>query len=388
MGANLTFNDNDDVQLKGATDQTLIGNNGDKLKVDGSGVTQPVSATSLPLPTGASTSTLQTTGNTSVASIDTKTPTVGQKAMAGSTPVVIASDQSTVPVSAATLPLPTGASTSALQTTGNSSLSSIDTKTPALITGRVPVDGSGVTQPISVATLPLPTGAATAANQSTEITSLSSIDSKLTTTNTSLSSIDAGIPAALGQTTMTASMPVVFASDQTTITTTAVPTDGIKATYSAAIISSTLGTLATDFFTITGSATKLIRVTEISVAFTGGGTIVSAQLLKRSTANSGGTSSLLTATPHDTNDTASTATVRVYTANPTVGTLVGVMRADKTDSPLLSSTTNPNGIVYTFGTRPSRAVVLRGINQVLAFNLNGVTLSGGAVSCYVEWTEE
>jgi len=76
--------------------------------------------------------------------------------------------------------LPTGASTSALQTSGNASLTSIDTKTPALVSGRVPVDGSGVTQPISAATLPLPTGAATSANQVTAQASLTSIDSKLT----------------------------------------------------------------------------------------------------------------------------------------------------------------------------------------------------------------
>lgn len=41
----------------------------------------------------------QTTGNTSLASIDTKTPTVGQKVSSGSRPVVIASDQSAIPVS-------------------------------------------------------------------------------------------------------------------------------------------------------------------------------------------------------------------------------------------------------------------------------------------------
>lgn len=45
--------------------------------------------------------------------------------------------------------LPTGASTSALQTSGNSLLTSIDSKTPALVSGRQPVDGSGVTQPVS-----------------------------------------------------------------------------------------------------------------------------------------------------------------------------------------------------------------------------------------------
>lgn len=51
------------------------------------------------LPTGASTSALQTTGNTSLSSIDTKTPALGQAVMASSTPVVIASNQSAVSIS-------------------------------------------------------------------------------------------------------------------------------------------------------------------------------------------------------------------------------------------------------------------------------------------------
>lgn len=52
---------------------------------------------------------------------------------------------SAVPMSAASLPLPAGAATDANQTTGNASLSSIDGKTPALVSGRVPVDvGSAI----------------------------------------------------------------------------------------------------------------------------------------------------------------------------------------------------------------------------------------------------
>ena len=58
-----------------------------------------------------------------------------------------------VPVSAAALPLPTGAAT-------ETTLAALNTKIPALESGRVPVDGSGVTQPIAAAALPLPTGAA------------------------------------------------------------------------------------------------------------------------------------------------------------------------------------------------------------------------------------
>jgi hypothetical protein len=42
-----------------------------------------------------------------------------------------------------------GVATAANQATGNSSLSSIDGKVPALVSGRLPVDGSGVTQPVS-----------------------------------------------------------------------------------------------------------------------------------------------------------------------------------------------------------------------------------------------
>lgn len=180
----------------------------------------------------------------------------------------------------------------------------------------------------------------------------------------------------------------VDANFSTSQSISAVPDYGTKVTYSAATISFNLATLATDFFTITGSATKTVRVTEISVAFTGGGVVVAVQLVKRSTANSGGTSTLLTNVPHDSNNAAATATVRSYTANPTLGTLVGVMRADKTDSPLTTSTTNPEGVFYKFFGGPQQPIVLRGTSQVLAFNLNGVTLSGGTAVCYVEWTEE
>lgn len=64
---------------------------GGRLPVDGSGVTQPVSAASLPLPTGAST-------EATLSAQSAKLPaTLGQKAMANSLAVAVASDQSTLP---------------------------------------------------------------------------------------------------------------------------------------------------------------------------------------------------------------------------------------------------------------------------------------------------
>lgn len=59
------------------------------------GSTWAITAASLPLPSGASTDTKQDTGNTSVASIDTKTPALGQALAAASVPVVLTAAQVT-----------------------------------------------------------------------------------------------------------------------------------------------------------------------------------------------------------------------------------------------------------------------------------------------------
>lgn len=135
----------------------------------------PVSAASLPLPTGAATEAKQDTGNTSLSSIDGKVPA---NLTVTATRLLVDPSGVTSPVSVASLPLPTGAATEA-------TLSSIDGKVPANLTvtaTRLLVDGSGVTQPVSAVSLPLPTGAATEAKQDTGNTSLSSIDTKLVQT--------------------------------------------------------------------------------------------------------------------------------------------------------------------------------------------------------------
>lgn len=131
------------------------------------------------LPTGAATSALQTSGNTSLSSI--------AASVAGT--LIVNGSAVTQPVSAASLPLPAGASTSALQTTGNSSLTSI----AASVAGTLIVNGSGVTQPVSAASLPLPSGASTSALQTSGNSTLSTISS-------TLSSILSALGAALSVT--------------------------------------------------------------------------------------------------------------------------------------------------------------------------------------------
>lgn len=70
-----------------------------------------ISAASLPLPSGASTSALQTTANTSLATLVANSPALGQALMASSVPVVIASNQSAIPVSGTVTTSPTTIST-------------------------------------------------------------------------------------------------------------------------------------------------------------------------------------------------------------------------------------------------------------------------------------
>lgn len=164
--------------------------------------TQKVDVGTIVLPTGAATETKQDTGNTSLSNINSKIPALGGALVAASIPVNIASNQ-TVPVSI------TGVSTSALQTTGNTSVGSIDTKTPvlgaAVIASSVPVNiASNQTVPVSIS------GGSTSALQ--------------TTGNTSLGNIDTKTPA-LGAATIANSTPVNIASNQTvpvsgTVTTT------------------------------------------------------------------------------------------------------------------------------------------------------------------------
>lgn len=133
------------------------------LVVDGSAVTQPVSAASLPLPSGAATSALQTSGNASLTSIDSKLtspltvtgPLTDTQLRATPVPIsgTVTTSSASSGVVGSTAPL------NATQFGGSDGTNLRAVKVSS--TGVVSVDGSATTQPVSAASLPLPTGAAT-----------------------------------------------------------------------------------------------------------------------------------------------------------------------------------------------------------------------------------
>lgn len=172
--------------------------------------------------------------------------------------------------------------------------------------------------------------------------------------------------------------------------TTGVPvvnTEGTKTTYSCAVVGFTPAANATDFWQITGSASKTIRVLRIAVS--GLATAAASAdllLVKRSTASTG-TPTAQTVAPHDSNDAAATAAVNTFAANPSgLGTLVGTVRAQKLN---LGAAGAAGQVVWDFATRNAKGQVLRGAAQQLALNWNGATVpSGTSLDIEVEFTEE
>ena len=171
-----------------------------------------------------------------------------------------------------------------------------------------------------------------------------------------------------------------------------VPVDGYKASYSAAINGLVTVASATDIFTLTGSATKTIRILHVEVSGIATTAIdTTVRTLVRTTADTGGTSTAPVAVPHDQTNAAATAAVAAYTANPTVNDGTNrIIRAEKVLFNLVAPAAGSESgrLMLDFGVRPSQAIVLRGVAQQFAINLAGVTIAGPSVDISIEWTEE
>lgn len=145
-----------------------------------------------------------------------------------------------------------------------------------------------------------------------------------------------------------------------------------------------------DVVVLVGSATKTIMVTkfEITPTATANGSL-DFYVYKRTTANTGGTFTATAITPNDSTNPTATAVSRIYSANPSAlgtGTLVRATR-------VTLASKSPNGIaiqqwIESFGTGNQQPLVLRGVNESLAINLNGQALPTGIELYFtLEWVE-
>lgn len=162
--------------------------------------------------------------------------------------------------------------------------------------------------------------------------------------------------------------------------------EGLQGTYAVAAVAVTPVATPTDVVTVYGSATKTVRVKNVTVsgvATTAGSMDVS--LIKRTAANTVGTFTVPVAAKFDSSDAAPTAALKQYSANPTVG--AGVALATKK---LNMGVPGAGGVVtFDFATRNDKALILRGVAEGLAINLNGQAVpDGGTITYAVEFEED
>lgn len=165
------------------------------------------------------------------------------------------------------------------------------------------------------------------------------------------------------------------------------PAETFKRTYTA-VGNAASALTATDIAILPGNATTQVWVTrvEVSGVQTTAGE-VDILLIKRATANSGGTSAAMPAVPHDAGDAAAVSVPLIYTANPTPGTTVGTIKRNYHAVAPAASGTVDTPYVWEGGYL-GKGIKLMGVAEGLAVNLNGVTVTGGAFSVKFEWREE
>ncbi len=162
-------------------------------------------------------------------------------------------------------------------------------------------------------------------------------------------------------------------------------------TYMAASTAFTPGTAPQDIFVIKGSATTKVYVLKMGLSSTQTTEGVNAwSLLKKSTANTGGTHAEPAVIPVQSGDAAATAVVSQYTANPTAGTSLGPLWAGWLNSPKVTTAGvgSFQGLELDFETLLGQPVGLLNASEALAWNFGGASLpSGLSVLAWVLWIE-
>ena len=170
-----------------------------------------------------------------------------------------------------------------------------------------------------------------------------------------------------------------------------VSTNGTRSTFRYVAADVSPAATATDVLVLSGSSSKVIRVTKVSINGTAtAASIYDHYVIKRTAANTGGTATTKTAAQSDSTDAAQTATLSLYSANPSA---LGAGIALEGNKTYLAASSTPGAaalpFVYTYGNRNDKAIVLRGTAESLAINFGGQAVPAGAnLYINIEWTED
>jgi len=169
---------------------------------------------------------------------------------------------------------------------------------------------------------------------------------------------------------------------------TLVSTTGIIPSYAAAgTFAATTGVL----FVICGSDTATVVLRSLQISGTGSsvGTQVM-NILRTSSAPTGGTAVVVTPGALDSNNAASTATAKAYTAAPTGGTAVASLGAFSFTFPTPTGGNGAGGIIPPLIITPqgSQPFILRGSTQCAELQTSSTAVAGESLSVTATWTEE
>ncbi len=168
-------------------------------------------------------------------------------------------------------------------------------------------------------------------------------------------------------------------------------------TYSAVSIGLAPAASATDVFCISGSTTASISIKRIAVSGTAATLVtVPVTILRRATLDTGGTAATTTALPVGTanfsSDSAPTAVLTAYTANPTITDASPTyFRTAVTSFNTTSALVASPVLEWKFGEQTgdfARALdILKGSTQQYCLNLNAVSITTGLLNIDITWVE-
>jgi hypothetical protein len=160
---------------------------------------------------------------------------------------------------------------------------------------------------------------------------------------------------------------------------------GSEYTYSAGV--QNLTGVSGDNLIITGFTGGVVRIRRISISSSAAASqTINANIIKRSTLDTGGTFNALSPVPHDSLDVASQVTVGYYTAAPTPGTQIGsLLRAAQIFINTAGGT--PGITVFDFGDNTDQPITLRLATHMFALNLGNAPTNSPNIGIDIEWVE-
>lgn len=144
-------------------------------------------------------------------------------------------------------------------------------------------------------------------------------------------------------------------------------------------------TTPTDLFCINGSASKTVQVLQINLQInTTSAAVQNLYFIKRSTADTGGTPTSLTAIPTDSSDAGVSGSVTTYGSAPSTGSAVGTYNVQIASSAAAAAAPAAFQDVFTSTSNnvapnvsPNEPITLHGTAEGVCVNYNGAALTAG-----------